>query len=322
MKVTVLYNLPESDLVADFDTEKSANLVCGGLQKNYNAEVFGIHKNEIYKVKDIKADFVFNLVEWSGLDSQLGCEVINSFEEMSLPYSGSNAWGYELSCDKRKMKKLMLENNILTPNWFVVDSKSSFPAELINFPAIVKPAIEHCGIGIDQASVVGNDGALRVKCDKLLEQFNYPVLVEEYIDGREIHVTILEKDGEPWVLPPAEVFFDKKPGFIPILSYDAKWNEDSDEYGMSKLDIARLGSGLENKINKIATDCYTKLGGRDYPRLDIRIKDNEIFVLEINNNPGIDFDAQSGIGASARAAGFDWESFLKHIVDNAYRRFV
>src|SRR3989344_9200078 len=276
--ITVLYNLPELSDESDTDTQKSAQRVAEELKRYYDVRILGIDSNDIGNLMNLKTDFVFNLVEWSGLNSQWGVKVIETLEKAGLPYSGSNSWGYWLSCNKKIMKEEMDKKNIPTPRWFVNEGK-------LKFPVIVKPVLEHCGIGISQTSVCYNDQDTRNKVQEMMEKYKQPVLVEEYIDGRELHVTILEKNGEPWVLPPAEVIYEKK-------------------------------------VGRIAKKCYLELGGRDYPRLDLRIRDNEIFVLEINNNPGIDYDVESGIGVSARAVSLNWEDLLKHIVENAWRRFV
>ena len=106
------------------------------------------------------------------------------------------------------------------------------------------------------------------------------------------------------------------------MSYEGKWNEKSDEYKLSNMQLADLKGEMRNEIEEISKKCYVKLGGKDYPRIDMRVKGEEVYVLEINNNPGIDYDLESGIGVSARAVNLGWENLLKHIVDNAYRRFV
>ena len=124
------------------------------------------------------------------------------------------------------------------------------------------------------------------------------------------------------MLPAAEVVFVKKHGWSPILSYEGKWNEKSDEYKLSSMQLAELDSRIEEEAREIAARCYERLGGRDYPRVDMRVRGDEVFVLEINNNPGIDYDIQSGIGVSARFVNLSWEDLLKHIVENAYGRFV
>lgn len=303
LKVTVLYNLPESDLEADLDTQKSALDVAN----NLDATLLGIRKNELMKIKKIKSDVIFNLIEWAGTNTEYGVGAVEMLEKTGIPYTGSNAYGYRLSCDKFLMKQTMKKFGIPTPG-------------KKNFPLIVKPAYEHCGIGVNQRSVVENKAQLEELKRSLTKEFGNQPIVEEYIDGRELHVTILENSGKPWVLPPAEVVFQQKPGWRPILSYAGKWDESSDEYPLSRMELADLDSKVKSRITKIAEICYKKLGGRDYPRLDIRLRGEEIFVLEINNNPGIDYDVLSGIGVSARAVGLTWSGLLNHIVENAYLR--
>src|SRR3989304_4417934 len=220
--ITVLYNLPELSDESDTDTQKSAQRVAEELKRYYDVRILGIDSNDIGNLMNLKTDFVFNLVEWSGLNSQWGVKVIETLEKAGLRYSGSNSWGYWLSCNKKIMKEEM----------------------------------------------------------------------------------------------------EKKEGHVPILSYEMKWNEKSEEYKMARMQVAKLDKRLEKEVGRIAKKCYLELGGRDYPRLDLRIRDNGIFVLEINNNPGIDYDVESGIGVSARAVSLNWEDLLKHIVENAWRRFV
>ncbi|TSC86346.1 MAG: D-alanine-D-alanine ligase [Microgenomates group bacterium Gr01-1014_16] len=330
MKITVLYNLPEKNSKDELDTQKSAFGVAEGLKKNYEVGVLGITFNEIENIKNLKTDFVFNLVEWAGKNSMKGVRVIEELEKARLPYSGSNARGYELSCNKEIMKREMEKNNISTPGWQIFEkiqdsgganaSRARFKIQEFSYPVILKPVSEHCGIGIGQDSVCNNNQETRNKVQAMIKKYNQPVLAEEFIDGRELQVTILDKDGKPWVLPPAEVVFAKKEGWKPILSYEGKWDEKSDEYKLSRMELAKLDRNQELGIRNIARKCYLKLGGRDYPRIDIRLRGDEVFVLEINNNPGIDYDIESGIGVSARAVDLSWEGLLKHIVENAYRR--
>lgn len=159
-----------------------------------------------------------------------------------------------------------------------------------------------------------------MKVNEFVEKFAQPILVEEFIHGRELHVTIFENNGKPWVLPPAEVVFKQEDNFLPILSYEGKWDENSEEYTKSHMGLAELSEEILLQVKTIAEKTYKYLGGRDYPRLDLRLKDDQVYVLEINNNPGIDFSIESGFGISCRAAGFDYLGALSHIVENAYLR--
>ncbi len=306
--ICVLYNKPEDiSNECDIDTQNSAISICGELNDvGYDAQVLGISTSEIDKVEKIRTDIVFNLVEWTGRNIKFGVEVIKILEKRKIPFTGSGSWGFLLSSDKVMMKREMVRNGIPTPK--------------LKFPAIVKPSLEHCGIGISQNSIARDEIEMRDKARELTEKYNQPVISEEFIEGRELQVTILEKNGRPWVLPVAEVVFDK-PKLV--LSYEMKWVEKSPEYNLARMEPAKLDQRLKIEIEKIAKKCYLKLGGRDYPRLDLRVRSEEIFVLEINNNPGLDWDLDSGMGISARLAGFkSYGEVLSHIVENAYSRFM
>lgn len=312
----VLYNLSDEYKEADSDTQRSAELVYESLKNlGYETEIRGITKADVDEPKRIKADLVFNLVEWAGLDYVYGVKVINNLEKAGLVYTGSNAWGYALCCDKVAMKNAMGKFGILTPRWQVFGKSQDIKLNAkLKFPVIVKPVYEHCAIGVSQTSVCDNAKSLTLKANELIRTYKQPVLVEEFIQGDEAHVTILEKSGEPWVLPPAMIRWQKRKGFWPILTYESKWVDGNWEDKMSVIEAEELTPEIE----RLARLCYLKLGGRGYPRCDMRVAGDKVYVLEINNNPGLDFDPSSGITVSAEAAGLNFEQLIENIVKEAY----
>ncbi len=320
--IIVLYNLPQGNSVDDLDTQKCALEVMRGLKAaGYEIEVVGISKDQIVDVKHLTTDLVFNLVEWAGLDYHLGVKVIEELEKTGLPYTGSDPWGYAVSCDKVLMKKLLDKNNIPTPRWQVVHNfkfKNGFASRAnLKFPLIAKTVHEHAAIGMSQKSVVETEADLRSLISDLLEEFHQPILVEEYIAGDEAQVTVLEKLGQPWVLPPAVFRYQKKPGYWPINTYAAKWGTGW-EAAMSSW-TEDVAPHLVTQMQDLARICYLKLGGRGYPRIDMRLTPaGKIYVLEVNTNPGIDFDPESGIAVSAQKAGLSWPMLLTNIVEEAY----
>ncbi len=325
-KICVIYNLPGTSTTtnieeADDDTKQSAISVYDTLKTcGYELDIKAFSPDEIESVKDIMADLVFNLVEWSGKETELGVRVLKIMEENKMAFTGSGSIGYELSSKKVLMKKKFEEIGIPTPKYQIFDGNYESGAWNFGFPVIVKPAMEHCGIGLTQASVVGTESELRIMNHELWERFKQPILNEEYIDGREMQVTVFEKNGKPWVLPPAEIVFKKIPGVNNILTYDAKWDEKSEDYTRSDIGVVKVDEQLQKEIEEVCTRVYQEMDGRDYPRVDMRIKDGKIYVLEINNNPGMGFDTESGIGLSARAVGFNYATMLTHIVENAFMR--
>lgn len=321
MKVTVLYNLPGTSSTnkiaeADNDTQISAVGIFEELKKlGYQAEILGISQKDIQNLKNLKTDLVFNLIEWSGRESNDGIKVLKTLNQAKIKYTGSSAWGYELSCNKILMKKKMADENISTPKWQIFKSGKEIIA--LPYPMIVKPSSEHCAIGVSQTSVCDDEKSARIKILELIKLYQQPVLGEEFIDGLETHVTVLQKNGKTWVLPPAVIKFANHPGFKHILTYESKWLDDNWESKFAKWDDRKLPDKVMQKIIKLAIKTNDKLGGRSYARIDMRIRGEEVFVLEINNNPGIDFDPDSGIAYSSKKAGLTWGDLLKNIVEEA-----
>lgn len=325
--ITILFNLPglgEGGVwakEADADTWQSAVEVKKVLDDmGYRSQLLGIGPAEAWKIKSIKSDLIFNLIEWTGADAKYAVMAFREIEKLGVPYTGSDIKGYLLSVDKLKMKKMMKQLGILTPRWQVFKAGQKVKKSL-EYPVILKPAYEHCGIGISQDSVIGSDRLLQSKVMEMAEQFKQPILAEEYIEGMEVNVTILERNGKPWVLPPVEVVFGGVGDGRPIFTYERKWNDKALEFWQTTVRIAQLSPSMTAQIREDAKRAYTGLGGRDYPRLDLRISGNLAYVLEINNNPEIDFTFQGGIRESAAAIGLNHGKLLAHVVENAYERF-
>ncbi len=322
-KITVLFNkVLDENYSADVDTTNTAKEIFEVLSKKYSVDLLGITPDEISTIKNIKSDLIFNLLEWTGKYYVHELEALKLLQKNNIAFTGSDMNGFEISGNKKIMKSMFLKHNIPTPRYQLFETGSEEISSELNYPVILKPSLEHCGLGVSQTSVANNAIELQQKVSEFIERFNQPILVEEFIDSRELHVTVLEKNGQPWVLPAAEVVFKKEPGFLPILTYEGKWDESSEEYSKSYMEIAKLSDSVVATINATATKAYKYLGGRDYPRLDIRLKGDEVYVLEINNNPGIDFSLESGFGLSCRAAGFDYLGALSHIAESAYLRFA
>lgn len=328
VRVTVLCNVPETEgkvfgAESDEDTYDSAMLVVNGLEDaGYQVELKSIDKNSIDDIKFINSDAVFNLIEWTGKDMVYAVKAFRKLEGLGIPFTGSDTAGMLWSADKIKMKRRFEKFGIPSPRYRVFETAGERIGRPLEYPVIVKPAYEHCGIGVTQNSVVDSTAKLKSKVREGVEMYAQPMIAEEYVAGRELHVTILETRGKPWVLPPAEVTFADIAGIFPIMTYDMKWNDKSPEFMGAGVDkVPELPAGVMAKIRLIAKKCYRSMGARDYSRLDIRLKGDEVYVLEINNNPGIDFEPESGITTSAKSAGFTFETLLAHIVENAIYRY-
>lgn len=310
MNITVLYNTPETEEPSDQDTKKSAIEVCDALNKipDFKAELMGITKDEIEKLRDLKTDFVFNLLEWTGHNAKYCYNALNIFDWLHLPYSGSRKLGQELSDNKILMKQKFVDLKIPTPNYQIYDKEFVFNE--LQFPVIAKLAWEHCSLGLDETNIVNNAEDLRSKILDLRTKYNMPVLVEEYVEGDEVQVAVITQAK---VLPPQRIVFSNGQK---ILSHGTKWENQEDHSAWG--DFEQYPAGTKFAVTELAKKVYENLGGRSYARVDMRVNNNGVYVLEINNNPGIDWDDDNALCKSAKVGGFaTFPDFLKTIVYDA-----
>jgi D-alanine-D-alanine ligase len=184
---------------------------------------------------------------------------------------------------------------------------------------IAKPANEDGSVGIHDDSVVHDEKHLKERIKFILEEYNQPALVEEFIDGREVSVAIIG-DLNKKILPPAEIIFKNYSKEKPkIISYNAKWDTDSFEFNNTERRFLEDSDPLKAKVIEIAKKAADLFGCRDYVRIDFRIdKDGKPYVLEVNPNPDIEED--SGLFAMARKAKMSYNELIGYVVDSAFER--
>ena len=201
---------------------------------------------------------------------------------------------------------------IVTPN--SLPSRDDFT---LKFPVIVKLLREDASIGISEFSVANDFDSALNRIKYLLENYKQEILVEEYIDGRELNVSIL--GGK--VLPISEITFDGLPKAFPkIVTYEAKWSPESIYYKNTIPKCpAIISDNIRERIEKTALEAFNAMDCRDYARVDVRLsKRNVPYVIEVNPNPDISPDA--GFVRSAQAAGYSYSELLKLIASFALKR--
>jgi len=261
---------------------------------------------------------VFNLCEDLLGDSAHEMHFAAMMELMGLRYTGSPPLTLGLCRDKPRTKALVKEIGIPTPRFVVAESRH-FPLGDLEFPLIVKPATEDGSLGIDDECVTGDEDSLREKVEELLGYYEQ-VLVEEYVDGRELNVAIL--GGESLrVLPVSEIDFSGLPEGCPaICGYEAKWDEENDRY-LTTVPIcpADLDPQDAEKVAILSTAAFRVLGLRDYGRIDWRLSPTRgPQFLEANPNP--DISPASGFVRSLRAADLDYPEFVDFLLTAALSR--
>lgn len=292
-------------------------------KQGYDVYIFNMQDNFyalIENLKKEKPDVIFNFVEIFNNQPKLEMNIAGIFELMKIPYTGASAIALANCQNKILTKRILRTARIKTPDFQIINEQKNRYTHNLNYPLIVKPAYEDASAGIDFNAVVKNHSELKNRIELLLKEFQFPFLVEEFIDGRELNVAILG-DIKLEVLPISEIDFSTMPENLPnIVSYQAKWDQFHEVYHKTiPICPANLPFDIEQKIKNIAIDVFKIMGVRDYARIDMRLtKENEIYVLEVNPNP--DLTEGAGFMRSAEAAGYSYDEILIKIINFALQR--
>ncbi len=294
---------------------------------------------DVYKLIDElrndPPDLIFNLCESLDGDPTQEMNIASLFEILKIPYTGSRALTLGIALNKWRVKEILNYYEIPTaahylctnPNEFQINGYSRLKNK---FPLIVKPSREDASIGIENKSVVYSDVELKERIEFILDEHKQPALVEEFIDGREINVSVVGNEingpGDLIVFPISEIDFAGLPEDYPkIVSYNSKWMYKTVEFAGTKAvcPAENISPELEEKIMNTARKVYSIIGASDYARVDFRVKDNIPYVLELNPNPDIasNADEDTGFTRSGKAYGWSYEQLIQNIIGFASTRW-
>lgn len=331
IKVGILYNLLErlekgekKDLLAEQSIIEEIGAIEEGVRAHgYQFFVMAI-ENEIdpllHWLKEIQPDVIFNLCESVYGDACNEMNIPALLDLFRIPYTGSPPLTLGLCQDKGKVKDILTSQGILTPRYKIFDREVG-PLKGNVFPMIVKPLHEDGSLGISRESVVYDDEALNRQIRYVIEKYKQPALVEEYIDGRELNVGLMEMNGKVGTLPISEIDYSEFPEGVPrICGYEAKWVEESVEYQKSKpICPAPLEWMLQKRVEHLAIKVFKLFGCRDYARVDMRVgRDGKIYILEVNPNP--DISPPSGMARAIRVQGMSYSEFIGRMIERALQR--
>jgi D-alanine-D-alanine ligase len=232
-------------------------------------------------------------------------------------YTGSHYPVLKMSWDKPYVKRLLERWGLPTPRWRLYDRP--FTDDWDSFPAIVKPSHEHSSLGLTHDAVVLTSEALCERVAYVLDTFHQPALVEDFIDGREFHVTVWGNHTLQ-VLPPAEMDFAAFSDVHDRLcTFDAKFTPGSRPYEQIGLLLPALLQEAElAALQEVALAAYQALGCRDYARLDIRLRGGIFYVLDVN--PNCDISPNVSMALAAAMEGYSYGGMLSRIVNLAAMR--
>lgn len=271
------------------------------------------------------ADLVFNLAESFRGKSALESNVAALLNLLNLRYTGSSPAGLILAGDKTLTKKVLAFHGIQSAKFATVFRGQVDWAHEINFPLLVKPPQEDASLGITQKSVVNDVKELLDVISTTQQEYQSPVLVEEFIDGREFYVGVIGNSNAE-ALPIIELDFSKFPAGLPkIASWEAKWGDEGDEKGAEfegtkSVFPADLSEELTKKIQQVAIDAFQALRLRDYGRIDLRVtSDEQVYVIEAN--PNCYLEKNSEFARAAEKNGLSYPALIARIVELATARY-
>jgi D-alanine-D-alanine ligase len=259
-----------------------------------------------------KPDVVFNVVEsvfGAGIYSSLAPAML---DRLGVPYTGATAAHFAATTDKPFGKNVLRVGGVVTPAWAVGPDWDGLDPDALY---IVKAADEDSSVGIDDASVVpGRE--VKARAEHCKKKFGGSWFAEAYVDGREFNIAVMAGEGGPTVFPLAEMRFnDEWPDGKPkLVSFAAKWEEDTFDYGGSQ---RRFGCEAEEpelarQLIETTKAVWHLFSLRGYARVDYRVDANgKPWVLEINPNCCISTDA--GFAAAAEQAGIPYDELINRV---------
>ncbi len=313
------------DEFAEWDSPETIGAVEYALQKI--GKVVRLEANEEFpdRLRRARPDIVFNIAEGlNGANREAHVPAICEF--FGVPYSGSDPFTLSLCLDKARTKETLAFHRIATASFAVVRSSADLPkARALQLPLFVKPLHEGSSKGITDRNLCWDYDQLAEQTAFLLNAYRQPVLVEQYLPGKEFTCGVLGNGNEATVLPIVGMNFEALPeGALPIYSFDAKFVWDRPE---NPLDIfecpAKVSPSLRSAIESTVLSAFHALGCLDWARVDIRLDSAGIpNLIEVNPLPGIlpRPEDNSCLPKSARAAGIGYDELIQSCLRHAATR--
>jgi len=333
-KVALVYNLihPEQlnglpvDILAEYDSEETIASLQAALESaGHTVTLLESDETIAPQLKAVAPDIVFNIAEGRHGESResyipIVCEMLK------LPYTGSGPLTLALCLNKARAKEILLHYGIPTPRFQVMEHPDAPLDPALRFPLIAKLLQEGSSIGLSENSVVDDEAALRQQVAYLIDTYDEPVLVEEFIEGREFTIGILG-NHPPRPLPTTEVVFSQPRGIVlfepdpaVIARFPELWGNFTPKIPHQSVCPANVTPELQAAIEQTALRAYQALGCRDWCRMEMRLDAEEtLYVLELNPIAGI--DASYWFARSAEVAGETYQEFVNEILNYALARY-
>jgi D-alanine-D-alanine ligase len=243
--------------------------------------------------------------------------VADELDQLGYAYTGASAWTLRMTQDKSSVRTLL--HNAQVPIPLGTEARRAHEVAWATYPAIVKPVDQHGSYGIDEQAVVVDERELRQRVEYVLDTFKCPAVIEEFIAGRELQVTVLGNETAA-VLPALELVFRNEtvPG-QQIYSYDMKYSPDVwASHGVRFICPTMLTVDARQQVEAACLQAYRAVRGRDYARFDLRLRGDQPYVVDVNPNP--DINSESVVTMSAQSAGLTYTDLIARLADLAAAR--
>jgi len=347
IRVAVLANLKKNaphwegmpkDQWDDLDSESTVMALVEAIKSGgYEAEFFEGDISLVEQLPKYRPDICFNICE-SHFGDAREAQVPSLLEMMRIPYTGSRVLTLALALDKPMTKRVLTYHDLPTPDFQSFERVDDPLSEGMMFPLFVKPSREGTGMGVSKKSIVRNEQEMRDQIDVLLKKYRQTVLVESYIEGREITVGMVGN-----LIGPASRRLPNnlespriQAGlhFFPPLEVDLQPYEETDTVYSNRLKVemaadltylcpAPLDEEMVDELNWLAAAAFRVTGSLDVSRVDFRLdanQNNKPYILEINPLPGLS-PGISDIVIEAEADGMGHTELVLSILHTAMRRY-
>jgi D-alanine-D-alanine ligase len=285
------------------------------LQLGHNTEICEANSSFENLLNQIKPDIAFNtsIRRFNGSSTAFAPEIL---EKLKIPFTGPAAFACSNAYDKQKSIEILGKAGVNVPNAFTISPGDAIRlSKDLKFPLFVKPLKGGCSQGISNISLIMNIDEAEEKINTVLQQIEKPVIVEEFLAGREFTVGMLG-NKPPKILSILEFIFQKSQ--LPFRSYSRKMvnNEIEDEVCLAYLNFIERST-----IENLAISAFEALECKDYARIDIRMDEfGDPAVLEVNAIPNLEPETSS-FGLMAKYAGISFIEIIESIVNSALERF-
>jgi D-alanine-D-alanine ligase len=311
----------DQDLSAELKTDdwKTERDVLAALKElGHTTEYLAIHDDLDLlrqKLNAFTPDVIFNLADQFKNNRAFDQGIASFLEMQGVPFTGCGSSGLMLCKHKGISKKILGYHRIHVPEFTMIrrGQRAARPRRL-KFPILVKPLKEEASLGISQASFVENDDQFRERVQFIHEKYDGDVIAEEYIEGRELYVSVMGNHRLK-VFPIRELVFKEVPPDEPkIATYTAKWNEDyRKRWGLENRFADSLDPVVVRRIEATCKRIYHLLTLDGYARIDVRLNAaNEMYFIEANPNPIL--AADEDFAESAKKAGSSYADLVQQIL--------